>query len=292
MLQMTDLIDVYAQRLKAAGRSHYTISTRCRVLRRADLLLPQGLDHACGEEITDYLARCEKDWTRITYYSALNGYYKTLVRAGKLTLNPMDAVDRPKPGDSTPNPVTTAEFFTALELSPNSPWRGAVILGGYAGLRCAEMAALLRTDVTRERIHVRRGKGGRARYIPTHPAVWDFVAECNASAVLVDEQGEAFTPERLTGSQGRHWQRIGMPEVHLHRFRHWFGTTLADNGVGLEVIRELMGHRSVATTQGYVRVSQARRETAISQLPNRTSEPVTTWLGRPTASAALPMLTQ
>lgn len=269
---MTELIDVYAQRLKAAGRSSYTISTRSRVLRRADALLPLGLDEACGEDISAYLAGCRTDWTRSTYYSALNSYYKTLVRAGRLTLNPMDAVDRPRPGDSTPNPVTTDEFFTALDRSPESPWRGAIILGGYAGLRCAEMAALLRSDVTRERIYVRRGKGGRARFIPTHEAVWEFVST-RTGHVLLDAAGHAFTPERLTASQGRHWHTIGMPEVHLHRFRHWFGTTLADEGVGLEVIRELMGHRSVATTQGYVRVSQARRDAAISQLPRRGHAP-------------------
>jgi len=265
---MTDLIDTYAERLRAAGRSRYTISTRCRVLRRADRLLPRGLDKACGDEISAYLARLDKNWSKVTYYSAFNGFYSTLVRAGKLAYNPMEAVDRPAPGDSTPNPVTTEQFFAALELSPD-PWHGAIILGGYAGLRCAEMAALLRSDVTEDRVHVRCGKGGRARFIPTHPAIWQMVRERHAGPILLDAVGTPFTPERLTGSQGRHWQRIGMPEIHLHRFRHWFGTTLVDNGVGIEVVCELMGHRSVATTQGYVRVSQTKRDAAIVRLPAR-----------------------
>ena len=273
MRTMTDLIDLYAERLQAAGRSRYTISTRCRVLRRADRVLPQGLDAACGDEIATYLASHGKNWTKSTYYSALDSYYKTLIRAGKYTTNPMDAVDRPKTGDSTPNPVTTDEFFAALDLSPQHPWRGAIILGSYAGLRCAEMAELTRADVTCERIHVRRGKGGRARFIPTHEAVWELVNRTSSGHVLVDTNGASYSPERLTGSQGRHWQRIGMPGIHLHRFRHWFGTTLVDNGIGIEVVRELMGHRSIVTTQGYVRVSQAKRNAAMVALPAPTRTP-------------------
>ena len=127
------------------------------------------------------------------------------------------------------------------------------------------MVALERSDVTVERVHVRRGKGGRARFIPTHPLVWDLIRGRRDGPVLVADL--PLTPDRLTKSQGRHWQRIGMPEVHLHRFRHWFGTTLVDEGVGIEVVRELMGHRSIATTQGYVRVAQAKRDAAIVRLP-------------------------
>jgi integrase/recombinase XerC len=147
------------------------------------------------------------------------------------------------------------------------------------------MAALLCSDVTRERVHVRRGKGGRARFIPTHPAIWDYVAG-RTGPVLLDAEGRPYTPERLTGSQGLHWKRIGMPEIHLHRFRHWFGTTLVDNGVGIDVVCELMGHRSVATTQGYVRVSQVRRDAAIQHLPMTTPEPGSSWLGRAAEAAA------
>jgi len=55
--------------------------------------------------------------------------------------------------------------------------------------------------------------------------------------------------------------------VHLHRFRHWFGTTLVDRGVGIEVVKELMGHARLETTLGYVRSSTARRAAAIGALP-------------------------
>lgn len=278
MPRMDDLIEVYAERLRAAGRSPYTIACRCRVLRRAERLLPHGLDEANGDEITAFLAGLRKNWTKATYYSHLHGYYVSMVRAGRLSYDPTSAIDRPQSGDSTPNPVTSTELFTALERSPDDPWYRAILLGSYAGLRCAEIVRLVREDVTEQRLHVKRGKGGRARYIPTHPALWVAVRDLEPGPVI-RRHGGPMSPEYLTGSQGKHWQAIGMPDIHLHRFRHWFGTELVEAGVGIEVVCELMGHRSIATTQGYVRVSQAKRDSAIVRLPQqRKIEPAVTRL--------------
>lgn len=286
MPAMTDLIDAYALRLRAAGRSPYTISTRCRVLRRADKILPRGLDKACGDEIAAYLAGRRPGWTQSTYYSAFNGFYAAMVRTGKLDYNPMTAVDRPQAGDSLPNPVSDAELAHAIAHSPDDPWLMSIVLGAYAGLRCGESAGLDRDDVTQQRLHVVRGKGGRGRYVPTHPLVWQLVQDRPCGRVVRAVDGGPISAERLTATQAAHWKRIGLPpEVHLHRFRHWFGTTLCDQGVGIEVVCELMGHRSIATTQGYVRVSQAKRDAAIVRLPDRTPEPYGSRLGRATEAA-------
>jgi integrase/recombinase XerC len=58
-----------------------------------------------------------------------------------------------------------------------------------------------------------------------------------------------------------------MPGVHLHRFRHWFATTLLRNGADLRTVQELMGHSSILTTQGYTQVVSETRERAIRSLP-------------------------
>ena len=282
-----NLIDVYAERLRAAGNSEATVGSRCRALRRIDRDLPQGLVAASGDELAAILAGCATAWTRYTYYSHLKGYYSTMVTAGKLTYDPTTAIPRPRQGDSLPDPVADHELFIALERSPDSPWRCAVLLAAYQGLRCAEIAHLERADVTEARVHVRVGKGGRSRFIPTHPSVWDYVHRLPAGPVVCDAYGEAVTPQWLTHAQARHWQRIGLARMHLHRFRHWFGTTLVDQGNGIEVVCELMGHASIATTQGYVRVAQSRRAAAIRTLPvMAAAELVTSKLGHPATVAA------
>lgn len=264
---MTTLIEDYAERLKAAGRSPLTVSTRCRVLRHADRWLPQGLYEACGDEITAYLARRRAAWTKATTYSHLHGFYSTAVRLGWLDFDPTTEVDRPRAGDRLPNPVSDDELATALLRSPDLPWQLAVLLGAYEGLRCGEMTRIEREDITRQHVHVRCGKGGKDRFVPTHELVWDAVKD-REPGPLVLHRGRQLSPGHLSQLQQRHWRSIGLSaSVHLHRFRHWFGTTLVDRGVGIEVVKDLMGHARLETTLGYVRSSTARRAAAISALP-------------------------
>ncbi len=270
------LIDRYAEQLRAAGSSDNTIGSRTRVLRRIDRDLPRGLNEANRDELTAILAACRTAWTRCTYYSHLRGYYRAMVESDRLTFDPSAAIPRPREGDRLPNPVSDEELAAALDRSPEHPWRVVVLVAAYQGLRCAELAELDRADVTEIRVHVRRGKGGRGRYVPTHPAVWEYVRRLPPGPVVVRDVAEPVTAAWLTGAQGRHWRRIGLPGVHLHRFRHWFGSTLAEQDVGLEVIADLMGHTSIATTQGYVRVASARRVAAIRRLPVVGLGPVST----------------
>ena len=49
----------------------------------------------------------------------------------------------------------------------------------------------------------------------------------------------------------------GAGRVRPHRLRHTYGTGLADAGIDLLVLRDLMGHASPETTAGYVHLSAA-----------------------------------
>jgi integrase/recombinase XerD len=283
IIRMSVLINAYAERLKAIGRSVETIKTRCRVLRQADNAMPRGLEQANGDDVSAFLAARPAAWSKTTCYSHLRGFYRTMVKSGRMTIDPTDDVERPKCGDSIPNPVEDEDLLRALERSPDQPWRTAIILGAYAGLRCCEIVALDRADVTSDHVHVVRGKGGKGRRVPTHPAVWQLVRDLPAGLIVHSQLGCDMSAGYLSKAARHHFDRIGLPDVHMHRFRHWFGTTLCDQGVGIEVVKELMGHKSIATTQGYVRVSVERRRSAMLALPSIEYGPDST---RPVLSAA------
>lgn len=284
---MNDLIETYATRLRAQARSEQTVYSRKRCLYHADAHLPRGLAEACGDEISAYLASKVAVWTKSTYYYALKGFYATMAKA-KGVYDPMETVDAPQGGDAEPHPVTDDELAIALRYSPDRPWRRAVLLAAYAGLRCCELVDLECSDITRDRLHVKKGKGGKSRVIPTHPLIWELREQVGVGHLITNRFGRPMKPNGLSCNQREIWERIGLKGVHLHRFRHWFATSLVEQDVGIDVVSQLMGHASPTTTMGYVRVATRRKAAAILTLPllsTGQSEPAVTRLGPPTTEA-------
>ena len=67
----------------------------------------------------------------------------------------------------------------------------------------------------------------------------------------------------LLGSDGEPFDRS---RVVPYAFRHSYAQRHADHGTPVEVLRELMGHRSMVTTQGYFRVRDERARQAVQTL--------------------------
>jgi integrase len=72
----------------------------------------------------------------------------------------------------------------------------------------------------------------------------------NALPALVDLDGSPFSRERVV----------------VYAFRHSYAQRHADHGTPVEVLRALMGHASMVTTQGYYRVRQGRARKAVQTL--------------------------
>ena len=75
------------------------------------------------------------------------------------------------------------------------------------------------------------------------------------------------TPQRISDRACEHFERVGLHGVTLHRFRHWFATTLLANGTDLLTVSKLLGHSSTSTTAVYCQITDGQRRTAIQALP-------------------------
>jgi site-specific recombinase XerD len=60
--------------------------------------------------------------------------------------------------------------------------------------------------------------------------------------------------------------RLGVPGSG-HQLRHWFASSLLENGVDVRVVQTLMRHASLATTAIYTRVSKTMQREALAHLP-------------------------
>jgi integrase len=88
--------------------------------------------------------------------------------------------------------------------------------------------------------------------IPTNPAHISRIMRLwvNALPTVLDVDGSSFPREGIVP----------------YAFRHSYAQRHADHGTPVEVLRELMGHASMVTTQGYYRVRHERARRAVQTL--------------------------
>jgi len=267
---MSYLIDEHVDHLRALGRSPRTIEDREDVLRRLHAALPLGLAYATVRQIEQWLAgfqRAERSqWTLVGYDKHVRGFYRW-ADGRHLEGDPTALIPTPRrPGDR-PNPVTDEELRLALERCSDW-WRVAILLGALAGLRASEMAQLRCEDVTPEWIRIRRAKGGDPATVPTHPQLRELVSTCPQGWMLPAAAGGGPVNGRSLPPKARNYfDSIGLPTVHLHRFRHYFATNLLRRGVDIRVVQEVMRHQSVRSTQAYTQVVDAQKTAAVALLP-------------------------
>lgn len=259
----TDLIDGYAAHLRSESRSQRTIGDRRRILTVLDTDLPLGLDLACAEELKEWLWRDGLTLSsRETYYGAIAGFYRWAYSADILDFNPAELLTRPRPPKRLPRPVTDEQLADVLGRACE-PYQLWVLLAAYAGLRCVDIARLRREHITQERLMVWRSKGDKPRSVPTHQSVWDAVNRMPQGPITDHDERHISIRAAVYFSRSLH-----LPGVTLHRFRHWFGTTVQKLYRDLRVTQELMGHADPASTAGYALVVDQQKTAAIGLLPS------------------------
>jgi site-specific recombinase XerD len=262
-----DLVEAYLRRLAADGLADLTIRVRRKVLTKLGRELPLGLVVATADDLVAWLSR--PGWsaqTRHSYRAHAVSFFRWLAEQG---IRPDDPTVRLRPvrvPPGVPRPVPDSQLGDLLERA-RGHWRTAIVLALYAGLRCHEITKLRREDITEQTITI-VGKGGRTRVIPTHRRIWELVDELPPGPVLrrATIAPRHFTAKYLSSAFGTYARTQLGADVTLHRFRHSFATRLLDAGVDLRTVQELLGHASVATTQVYTQVSDARKRSAIELL--------------------------
>lgn len=149
-------------------------------------------------------------------------------------------------------------------------WRDRAMAGLmlYCGLRAGEVLGLAVGDVDiGARWLLVHGKGSKERRVPLDTDVAAVIqtyllVECPESKSLMlflvakgRTRGEPLTPAGLRTIFRYHREISGVTEAHPHALRHTFGSALAEAGVDLAVMRELLGHAHINTTARYIHLA-------------------------------------
>ena len=208
---------------------------------------------------------------------ALRHFFAHLKREGIIAHDLSAALDLPWLDRLLPDMLSEAEVERLLAVKLPATPRGlrdhAVLEVLYAsGLRASELVGLRLENYLREERLLRViGKGNRERLVPigekAMAAVDRWLANGRPELVKAKTGGEIFLGEhgrRLTTD--RIWQIVrdmaklaGLEKkIWPHLLRHSFATHLLSRGADLRAIQEMLGHASLATTQIYTHVDQAR----------------------------------
>jgi len=208
---------------------------------------------------------------------ALRHIFAHLKREGLIEHDLSAALDLPRLDRLLPEMLSEAEVDRLLSVElPETPLglrdRALLEVLYASGLRAAEITGLRLENYLREEKLLRvLGKGNRERVVPVGEkamAALDlWLARGRPLLVKPKTGGEIFLGDhgrRLTTA--RIWQIVqemaklsGLPKkIWPHLLRHSFATHLLSHGADLRAIQEMLGHASLATTQVYTHVDQAR----------------------------------
>ena len=169
-----------------------------------------------------------------------------------------------------PRPLKDEEVQCLLAVIHDLRDRAIVTLVLRSGLRVEEVVnlELEDLDLARQRLVVRKGKGGKGRRVYLSE---DAVAALKA---YVLQRADVRCPRlflvqkgiykrqgiSIRGVQKRleHYARKAEGHVSSHRLRHTFATNLLEGGADIVTVQELLGHAHVTTTQRYTRVSNQK----------------------------------
>lgn len=235
-----------------------------------------------GDDIRGFL-RAQRTERRLAPASmkvvvvALRHFFAHLKREGLIEQDLLPALDLPRLDRSLPGTLSEAEVNQLLSVElPETPLglrdRALLEVLYASGLRAGEITGLrLENYLQEEKLLRVIGKGNRERLVPVGEkamtAIDRWLARGRPLLVKPKTGGEIFLGEhgrRL--STARIWQIVqeiaslaGMEkQIWPHLLRHSFATHLLSHGADLRAIQEMLGHASLATTQVYTHVDQAR----------------------------------
>ncbi len=161
--------------------------------------------------------------------------------------------------------VLSGTEVAAMLDAVRGPKYKAILMAIYAGgLRISEACRLRTEEIDSKRmvIHIRAGKGGRDRYTmlserlltflreywkTERPDGWLFPGGTAAGHVSPNAVRRVFNKAVVAAGIRK--------KVTPHVLRHCFATHLIESGVDVTILKALLGHGSLRTTEVYTHVS-------------------------------------
>ena len=210
---------------------------------------------------------------------SIRAYFKYLVKSKFITANPAADITLSKTNKPLPEFVRDnemQEIITQLKPSDNdfSGYRNYLIflLLYTTGIRQAELLGISDCDIDFTRMEIKvTGKRNKQRLIPIANEIAEVITKYQQlrneqfpdleQCKLIVHKGKPMTTNTLYYTISRILKDTSSRQKGAHILRHTFATTMLNNGAGLNSIKEILGHSSIATTQIYTHITLRELQT-------------------------------
>jgi len=217
----------------------------------------------------------------------LHHFFRFLHNSGYISTNPAILIRSPRKKVKIPkvfNDIELEKFLKAPDYNTDTRFKKYALrdkliftMFAYTGLRRTELINLNWNDINlgNKYLIVRKSKNKNQRIIPLHDRVMELLdlyltqrLPLTNNALFTGRTGERIHHNSLKNLFDRYIKIAGLSGkgYTIHTLRHTFATRLLNKDVSLVNIKNLMGHRSLESTQIYLHVTVKELEDSINSL--------------------------
>ena len=218
--------------------------------------------------------------------STLRIFFKYLsVQTHQLETNPAELLESPKVKQALPKHLTLEDSLELLKsVEGDNKERDFCILTLFlnCGLRLAELCALNLSSISNDDTLTVIGKGNKERIVYLNSAcitaINNYLAVRPREGINVNDRNALFisrNKRRISNKTVQHivktyLQKSGLGDMgySTHKLRHTAATLMYQHGnVDIRVLKDILGHANLGTTQIYTHVSDTQIKKAVDSNP-------------------------
>lgn len=216
--------------------------------------------------------------------SSLRAFFKYLcVKMKQIPENPMEELESPKLKKSLPKYLSLDESIQLLEsIDGRDKERDYAIITLFlnCGLRLSELCSLNYTDIKSDGTMTVTGKGNKERTIYLNDMCVNAVKEYmkvrpvdgvkDKYALFLSNRKSRISPKTVQHIVEKFIEKSGLGDrgYSTHKLRHTAATLMYQKGgVDVLLIKDILGHENLATTEIYTHIVDEQLKDAVSSNP-------------------------
>lgn len=224
----------------------------------------------------------ESKHASVLYYRTLKAAFNKAVEWEMLKSNPLSKIKTPKTPKTHPVFITEGQLQIIINETKEKLLKELFVLAFHTGMRAGELVNLKwkAVDLQGKKVTVMNDgafstKSNKDRVIPLNKKAVNALKSIRRCFKNVDafeyiflRKGYIKFTEDYISKKFKIAAMLSLnnEKIHFHTLRHSFASNMVQKGVSIYVVKELMGHSSITTTQIYSHLNIDSMRKAVNML--------------------------